>query len=152
MKIIAGIVTIMVLNMVAAGAYCAESSSTMHVSAFVIPTAKYEILHQENSYTVTGADINKGYIDINNALIFSVWTNSTNGYLLTFAFDNRRIKEIKMIDTYNSYLISHEYQEVHMPHPGMKYETKELDLRLYLLADTKPGTYQLPVAVTISAM
>lgn len=152
MKIITAIITILVLNIAATGAFCAEKSSTLLVSANVVPAAKYEILHQEDSYTVTVADIDKGYIDISNALRYSVWTNSRNGYLLTFAFDNRSIKEIKMIDTHNSYLISHNYQEVHMPHPGMKYETKELGLRLFLMADTKPGTYQMPLAITISAI
>ncbi|MBI4681700.1 MAG: hypothetical protein HY757_01135 [Nitrospirae bacterium] len=152
MKIIAGIAGVLALHMTATAVYCAESKGSMHVSAFVAPAVKYEVLHHENIYTVTGADIGRGYVDISKALIFSVWTNSNNGYLLTFAFDNRRIKEIKILDTYNSYLISHDYQELHMPHPGMKYKTKELNLRLFLLADTKPGTYQMPLAMTISAM
>jgi hypothetical protein len=152
MKILTTIITILVLSIAAAGAFCADKSSTLLVSANVLPAAKYEILHQEDSYTVTVADIDKGYIDIGNALTYSVWTNSRNGYLLTFAFDNRSIKEIKIIDTHNSYLISNNYQEVHMPHPGMKYVTKELYMRLFLLTDTKPGTYQMPLAMTISAM
>ncbi len=152
MKIITAIITILVFNIAATGAFCADKSSTLLVSADVVPATKYEILHLEDSYTVTAADIDKGYIDISNALRYSVWTNSRNGYLVTFAFDNRSIKEIKMIDTHNSYLISNNYQEVHMPHPGMKYVTKELNMRFFLLTDTKPGTYQMPLAMTISAM
>jgi len=152
MKIITCIAETVAFIMISTVVYCAEYQGSVHVSAYVVPTAKYEILHQQNMYTVTGTDVDNGYIDIAHALSYSVWTNSQNGYLLTFAFDNRQIKEINIIDTHTSYLISNTYQEIHMPHPGMKYESKVFNLRLYLLADTKPGTYQIPLAVDISAM
>ncbi|MBI5663945.1 MAG: hypothetical protein HZC49_02470 [Nitrospirae bacterium] len=152
MKIITGIAAVLALNLISTAGYCTESNGSMHVSASVTPAVKYQVLHREASYTVSKADIEKGYIDISNALVLSVWTNSPNGYLLSIAFDKSHIKEIKIIDRYSSYLISSGFQEIHMPHHGMRYQAKEINMRLYLLADTKPGSYQVPVAVSIRAM
>ncbi|MEW6601297.1 MAG: hypothetical protein AB1499_10020 [Nitrospirota bacterium] len=152
MKKISFIILTAALIMISKNVYCNEFQGSVHVSAHVIAAAKYEILHQENSYTVTPEDIDKGYIDIAHALSYSVWTNSHNGYLMTFAFNNRQLEKINLIDKHNSYIISNEYEEIHMPHQGMKYETKELSLRLYLSADSKPGIYPIPLAFAISAL
>ncbi len=118
----------------------------------VIPVVKYEFLYQQNNLVITSADIERGFIDINNGVIINVKTNSLNGYMLNIAFDSTLFNEIIISDENISSPVKEGFGELHMPFHGKSYLTKELTFRFYFSANTEPGTYQWPVAIAAIAI
>jgi hypothetical protein len=154
MKKILNILTIAIISLIITigYAYAGTEKATIYVNVTVLPAVKYSILEQKNTITITQEDINKGYLDVKKAVTLSIKTNSTNGYLLLFSFNDTLLKELMVSDSGNTYRLYNSGGEIHMPYEGKNYVTKELNLRLYLLTDAQPGTYQLPVAIMASGI
>ena len=129
-----------------------RNSALLQAHTRVLPIAKHTLLHQERNLTVTEADINRGYVDVQKAMVLSIKTNSPNGYLLLFAVGSGLFNEFFVFDGNNTHPLSAEGGEVHMPYQGIHYITKELSFRFHLLPDTQTGTYQWPVAVMVNAL
>jgi hypothetical protein len=134
------------------GIYADRSVSSIGVTTRVLPVVKYEIIHQEKNLSITEENIKNGYIDVHGAVIFSVLTNSTNGYLLTFFVGRNLSKEVTVSYDSLSYRILETNNEVHMPFEGIKYVTKELSFRFNVSDILSPGIYDWPVAFMINAM
>ncbi len=132
--------------------YAASKSATLSVSASVVAYAKHNVLHQNNTLTITDKDIVNGYKEISNATVLSVKTNSYNGYMMNFFVAENLFSNVTLRDGKMLYSISETGGEVHFPYEGRFYVTKELTFRFDLRADVKPGTYQWPVAFMISPM
>lgn len=132
--------------------YAGDMKGNLYAMTNVMPSIKYVIHHKAGNITVTQKDIERGYVDVQKALVYSMTTNSTNGHLLIFAYDGNYIKRLTIFDEKNAYHISESDGEVHMPDQGNGYITKELTFRLHLLSDAKPGIYRMPVEVMLSAM
>jgi len=124
----------------------------INVTTKVIPFVKYEIIHQEKKLVITEGDIIRGFVDTQRALIFSVRTNSSNGYLLAFSAGNNLFKEARVFNEKNSYRLSASGGELFFPYQGMNYVTKELSIRFYLSSNTRPGSYEWPLSLMITAM
>ncbi len=118
----------------------------------VVPVVKYNIIHQAESLEITVDDIKKGYVDINNALVISVKTNSDNGCLVAFFFDEDYIKGLTVIDNNNPYNVTASGDEIHMPYKADGTKARELKIRFYLLKGAKPGKYLRPFNVVINAI
>lgn len=129
----------------------AGSISTIAVTTKVLPVVRYEIIHQEEKLIITEEDMRNGYVDVPGAVIFSVRTNSTNGYLLTFFVDGNLLKEVTVYYDSLSHKVLETDNEVHMPFEGRRNVTKELSFRFYV-SDVSPGVYDWPVAIMVSAM
>jgi hypothetical protein len=143
----------LIFALITAGATYGKGNKTeMHVSARVLPVTQYKVLHQESSITVSEEDIKRGFIDVQNALVLSVTTNSPDGYLLTFFIDYNNFSGLTLSEGINFYNIDETESEIHMPSEGKEPVTKNLTFRLHLLPDAKPGTYQWPATVMISAL
>ncbi|MBI5408432.1 MAG: hypothetical protein HZA14_03595 [Nitrospirae bacterium] len=148
-----GIILISCVTLAAgAAAFSENRKGNLQIMTDVRPAINYVIHHQAQDVTVTQEDIEKGYVDIQKAFVYSISTNSNNGHLLLFAYDGNYVKAITLFDEKNTYLISESDNELHVPYQGSDYITKEWTFRLHLLSDLKPGTYKLPVAVMLSAM
>jgi hypothetical protein len=141
------IISIILVLITAGHASSERRSSILNVSATVLPYVKYSVQHQKGSVEVTEEDIERGYLNIGDALTLNVKTNSINGYILNLIIDDTVIKGFTLINNNIAYNISGSGGEVHMPYQGKNYLTKEFSLRLYLLKETKPGTYSLPMAI-----
>jgi hypothetical protein len=98
--------------------------SDINVTTKVLPVVKYEIIHQEKNLIITEEDITRGFINIQRALIFSVKTNSKNGYVVTFFVGRDLFKEVIVFNNGGFNKIHETNNEVHMPFEGMKYMTK----------------------------
>lgn len=152
MKKALSIIAIIFLMVMTAGyTFAGSKTAIMHVRVSVLPIAKYTILHQESNFIVTKADIDKGYVDVRKAMTLSIKTNSTNGYLLMFSVGSGHFKGLTVFEGNNTHKLSKSGGEVHMPYQK-NYVTKELSFRFHLSSDAKPGTYQWPVALMISAI
>jgi hypothetical protein len=133
-------------------AFAGNTSAVMQVNARVLPFAKYNVLHQEKEFVVTEADLNRGYVYVPSAMVLSVRTNSSNGYLIMVSVASGPFNELVIYDGNASYNISDSGGELYMPYEGLKPVKKDLSFRLRLNPDASPGVYQLPVAIMVSAM
>ncbi len=133
-------------------AFADTVSSNLLVSARVVPVVQYNVLHQENTITVTAEDINRGYIDVENAVIYRIKTNSRNGHLLVYSRDTSLFKEIFILGNHYVQTMSGSWGEIPMPYQGNHYFTKELGFRFQVTENMKPGTYPWPLAITLSSL
>lgn len=129
-----------------------NKSSQINVITKVLPVVKYEILHQEKNIYISEEDIKRGYVDVQDALIVSVMTNSTRGYSLTFFLGKNLFREVSVKYNSGSYTIRESDNEIHMPFEGMKHVRKELSFRFYFSDSVMPGFYSWPVAFMINAV
>ena len=130
----------------------ASISSGLKLTTKVLPIVKYEIISQKKNVLITEGDIRRGYIDVRDAVIFSVMTNSVNGYVMTFFVGSDTFKEIDVFCDSVFTQIDDANNEIYMPPAGMKPAVKELSFRFYLSDNFLPGIYNWPVAFTIQAV
>jgi hypothetical protein len=154
MKKALGIAAIILLTMtsMAENVLACKTSALLQVHTQVLPFAKHAVLHQESNFTITEEDVNRGYVDIQKAMVISVKTNSSNGYMVLFSVGGDLFDRLTILDSLNTYHLSASGGEIHMPSQGMRSETKDLSFRFNLSPETKPGTYQWPVGVMVTAL
>lgn len=145
-------ITIAILLLSAGYTLATENTSVINVKTRVLPVLKYSILHQESNLIITQEDINKGFIDIHEAVVLSVKTNSTNGYLLTLSLESNMFSRVTVHNENNVYNFSETGGEIHMPFQGMNVTTQKLSIRFHLLSNISPGQYKWPATVLISAI
>ncbi len=145
-------ITIAILLASAGYSSATENTSVINVKTRVLPVMKYSILYQESNLTITQEDINKGFIDVQEAVVLSVKTNSTNGYLLAFSLESNMFSRVTVRNENNVYNLSETGGEIHMPFHGMNVTTQKLSIRFHLLSNISPGQYEWPVSVLISAI
>ncbi len=152
MRKIPGIITLILIVIMAGEALAGDKVAILNVQARVIPVVKQTILHSESSLSITQADIERGYIEVQKGMVLSVKTNAINGYVMEFFTSNNLFNKVAVSDGDNTYALAGSGGEVHMPYEGLNPVTKELSFRFYLSSDIKPGIYPWPVALMISAM
>jgi len=130
----------------------ASSSSVLKITTRVLPVVKYEIILQKKNVMITEEDIHRGYIDVRNAVIFSVMTNSVNGYVMTFFVGRDTFKAIEVYCDSVFTQIDDANNEIYMPSEGMKSTVKKLRFRFYLSDNFLPGIYDWPVEFAIQAL
>ena len=128
-----------------------ENTASVHVRARLMPFAKHTIVHKESLFIVTPADIEKGYVDIKDAVILKISTNSRNGYVLGIFVDSSHLKGAALFDGNNIHTLSQSGGEIHMPYTAPSFK-KELSLRVYLNSGVEPGVYNLPLGVMVNAV
>jgi len=153
MKKITGILVLITMMIVIGGnSFAGSTSSVIPVGATVLPYAKYDILHQEGSLTISRQDIERGYIEVTRATVLSVKTNSLNGYMMNFFVAENLFSNVTLSDGTKRYSFSETGGEVHFPSQGMRNAEKGFTYRFDLRANVEPGRYQWPVAFMISPM
>jgi hypothetical protein len=175
--------TIMMVAALAFGniVYSRSVTSKLAVQATVLPTLSFRIIREASGLKITKADINKGYIDVSSGTVFTVTTNSMQGYIL-FVTANRlqsmgRVNEPsdehrdgsrqngsknRINDVFTSvtlYTNGNTYQilpdgsvDVLMFTHGLTPETKRLNYRFNLSASAKEGSYLWPIRLLATPM
>jgi hypothetical protein len=134
----------LLLTAVASSLSASSNSAQMSVSVQVIARTILTVDSQPASIDVTSADVSRGYIEVPQAVLFSVRSNAAGGYALqfqpvSFPFSRADIywgNTSSTVTTDGSWM-SHPYQQ------GMT--SGALNVRLTLAPGTEPGTYAWPV-------
>jgi hypothetical protein len=139
----------------------AEATSPLHIVSLVRPRAKVQILDQTTQITVGPEDLKRGYVDVPQAVVLKVWTNSRHGatllvqsmgqlvgpqgYTLPSGQLSYRMTGAGGLDQGSSGLrglpvaLSQEQGAV-----------RQIAYRLDLTSDTPAGIYQLPVTYLVT--
>ncbi len=123
----------------------------LHVSAYVKPvvTASYE--YRKQVIYINTEDIERGYIDIPNAVVVHVRTNSRKGYLLSLNIRGNHFNDVWVSDNASLTVISSGKGLIKIPYADSSTENiNELSFRLYLSENIQPGQYAWPVALDVS--
>ena len=130
--------------------FASGNSSTIRISANVLPKISQTIIRQAQILQITPEHISRGYMDIPTATVIRVKTNNTGGYHLNFEVMSDQVQEVWVIDNNRTTILSNGISIVRQADPGSAGEEKQLSYRFYLNPQTVPGTYAWPVSVNAS--
>jgi hypothetical protein len=129
----------------------AETVSTnLLVSAYVAPRTSVEAVGAADTITLTAADLVLGYKDVSAR--YRVSSNEAHGYMLQFSTRAGLTRAIEVRGLGAPVELGVFGAEV--PQSGLPRHAGELELqfRLQLAADARPGEYAMPVAVSANPL
>ena len=138
------VIAAMLFVLAAAPAAWADSSTAqLRASVNVEEYISVDMQHQRQTLTITPEDIARGYVEVSRATVFTVRTNSRDGYMLYFENTAPLFSKVVLIDNGRRVELSGAGGIIHQSYA--KGQTKELSYRFFLSADAKPQTYQWPL-------
>lgn len=125
--------------------------ANLHVTAFVKPYLKANIVHQEVHLAITDYDIEKGYIEINCGTAIKLKTNAKFGYFIVFEIMEKGIfKEVIISGNFGNVRISQEGGILYLK--GERKLDLELNYKFVLEKHLKAGIYRWPLFIMLSSM
>ena len=147
---LAAIAVIAIANPIYAGSNTAEMTVTARVMARTI----LSVGSQPASVSVTSDDILRGYVEVPQAVTFTVRSNARGGYALSFQpvnfpfsiADVRWNGQMTVVQSGNDWAASltHPYQQ--------GGSVGALTVRLRLAAGAEPGTYSWPLQIAANSL
>lgn len=134
--------------------YAGSSTAQMNVSVRVIARTILAIDSQPATVEVTAADIQRGYLDVPQAIAFRVRSNARDGYNLgfqeiAFPFASAEVQwggQSAVVESGGAWsgVLSHPYQQ--------GGSAGSLSVRLHFAPGAEPGSYAWPVQVTANSL
>jgi hypothetical protein len=149
--------TLVCLLTLAAGARdaCAgRADGALLVTARVPVQLDVRLVAETPDVTLTAADLAAGEIDIPDATVLAVRTNSDLGYVLELGLpeaDWVAAVEVRAAGTLVQG-VPGSLLQIAVPAPGAGETLTSLDLRLRLMPGARAGTYPLPLAVGLAPL
>lgn len=125
----------------------AGNSTSITITAVVLPRIVQSLIHQEARLHIKEEDIEKGFVEVPSGTILQVKTNHRNGYMLYFEVGNEIFKEIIVMEKGRITSLSSNRGLIYQPYSGNNIELKNLSYRLYLREGVRPGVYSWPLTV-----
>jgi len=127
-----------------------SSSSAMIVAIRVLPALSKSIHYKSPTLNITADDIKKGYVEIKDAAVLNVSTNSRQGYMISLEQTALGFKEIWISDGSRTVIFQGSSGIIHQTSSKLNtLETKKLSFRFILSNGIRPGTYRWPVLVNV---
>jgi len=122
------------------------ASANLLVSAYVAPMASIEAAGAPDAVVLTAADLALGYKDVSAK--YRVNSNDVHGYMLQFSARDGLTRAIEVRGLGAPVEFGAFGAEVAQFGRPLHAVELELQYRLYLTADARPGEYVIPVAVS----
>ena len=142
--------TNLLLVMAASDASAASNRASLQANVQVSTVFNATLISQTPMINITGADIARGYVEIDQATVLDVQTNSRDGYYLSFEAGPHPFSEIWVMDQNRTTLLSNGSGYIHQDNTSSK-ETKRLSYRFILPKLLPPGSYDWPLQVSAVA-
>jgi hypothetical protein len=143
-----GVVVLLVATTpLAAGA--GESRTQFSVTATVSPRASVEPLSQPAQLSISRVDVERGYVDV--AAAYRVSSNDPSGYMVRLAPRIGLTRSVEVAGLSSPIVMTDQVVEVVQP---AARRPQRLDLRFRLVLDESavPGTYAMPVQVSVATL
>ena len=130
----------------------AQLTTAIPVTASVVANVKMRVSYHATQLNITANDIERGYIEVPSALRFFVDTNSRTGFIMEFHPIGNIIESVKVGGLGN---------EIHLGADGgaivrrgalPKNLEHNLSFKFTLRPDVSPGSYPLPIDLTVRAL
>ena len=129
--------------------YADKSTGAMTVSVVVKEVMTADTLYQMSTLQVNHEDILRGYLDVRDATVMEVRTNSLNGYYLAFEGEASQFRRMAVLEQGKITMLANGRGMVHQAGVyGLKGEKKVISYRFFLDKDAQPGVYSFPLTVT----
>jgi hypothetical protein len=148
MKPWVGVVVLLVATTpLAAGA--GELRTQFSVTATVSPRASVEPLTQPAQLSISEVDVERGYVDV--AAAYRVSSNDPSGYMVRLAPRVGLTRSVEVAGLSSPIVMTDQVVEVVQP---AARRPQRLDLRFRLVLDDSavPGTYAMPVQVSVATL
>jgi hypothetical protein len=143
-----GVVVLLVATTpLAAGA--GELRTQFSVTATVSPRASVEPLSQPAQLSISRVDVERGYVDV--AAAYRVSSNDPSGYLVRLAPRTGLTRAVEVVGLSTPIVMTDQSVEVIQP-AALRPQTLALRFRLVLNDKAVPGTYAMPVQVSVSVL
>ena len=126
-------------------------SSTMKVTANVLPYLRLQVLKQVATLNVTPEDIARGYIDVPAATDLIARTNDRNGFSLSFDARSNVFRKAQVTGLGSGVELGPEGGIAHQPFAG-KQMLMRLSYRFFLAPGVAPGSYPWPLQISSTVM
>ncbi len=123
------------------------ASGSIHVSATVAAYATLESKSHAPALWITAKDIERGFIEVSDALSASVRTNSPDGYSLRLTWLGKTFGRGRVLADGVDTELTRDGAVLDRPTKGFTRETLNLDVRIELEPSTEPGVYAWPLAI-----
>jgi hypothetical protein len=126
-----------------------ESRTHFSVTATVSPRASVEPLSQPSLLSISEVDVERGYVDV--AAAYRVSSNDPSGYMVRLAPRIGLTRSVEVAGLATPIVMTDQSVEVIQP---AALRPQRLDLRFRLLLDQNavPGTYAMPVQVSVATL
>ena len=146
-----GALILLALLLAAAPAYADKNTGVLVASAVVKEVMSATTLYQLPTLQVNREDIDRGYLEVRDATVMEVRTNSRNGYYLSFEGEANLFSDVLVMEQGRKTMLANGRGMVHQSAMyGLKGEKKAISYRFYLAKDAKPGVYSFPLMVTVA--
>ena len=143
-----GVVVLLVATTpLAAGA--GELRTQFSVTATVSPRASVEPLSQPAQLSISQVDVERGYVDV--AAAYRVSSNDPSGYMVRLAPRIGLTRSVEVAGLSSPIVMTDQVVEVVQP---AARRPQRLDLRFRLVLDESavPGTYAMPVQLSVATL
>lgn len=125
-------------------------SANLLVSAYVAPRTSVEAVGTADTITLTTADLALGYKDVSAR--YRVSSNAARGYMLQFSARGGLTRAIEVRGLGAPIELGVFGAEVPQFGRPLRADELELQYRLQLTADTRPGEYAMPVTLSANPL
>ncbi len=128
-------------------ATAAQSSARGQVRVHIMKSVKIQTKYQANSLMISNKDIERGYTEVENGTIYSVISNTQDGYMLSYAVTNNPFRQVVVKDGRRFIKLHNAEGILHMPYKKSlrQGQIKQLSYRFYLNQNVPPGRYPWPI-------
>jgi hypothetical protein len=126
-------------------------SSTMKVTANVLPYLRLQVLKQASSLNITPEDVARGYVDVPAATDLMAKTNDRNGFSLSFDARSNVFRKAQITGLAHGLELGAEGGLVHQPFTGNQMLMR-LSYRFFLAPEVAPGSYPWPLQISSTVM
>jgi hypothetical protein len=126
-----------------------ELRAQFSVTATVSPRASVEPLSQPAQLSISKVDVERGYVDV--AAAYRVSSNDPSGYMVRLVPRTGLTSSVEVAGLSTPIVMTDQSVEVIQP-AALRPQTLALRFRLVLNDKAVPGTYAMPVQVSVSAL
>lgn len=135
----------------ARAAPASTASSTMRVSATVVPYLRLQVLSQPATLDVTPEDVERGYVDVPAGTDLMARTNDRNGFSLSFGARSNLFRKARVNGLDEGLEIGPEGGLAHQGFGGNRM-LMHLSYRFFLAPQVGPGRYPWPLQISSTVM
>jgi len=140
---------LLLLAAVPSVAAAGETRASFLVSATVLARASLETVSQPAMLEVSGDDVARGYLDV--AAAYRVSSNDPSGYMVRLAPRTGLTRSVEVAGLATSIVMTDQVVEVIQP-AARRPQRLDLRFRLVLAENAVPGTYAMPVQVSVATL
>ena len=145
---LAGLVFLMALAGSMPAAAGKDVQARLHVSATVLTMIKVRVVSQPGQVNIEQKHISQGYIDIEDASVLQITSNSPDGFMMSMTHDHALVSHVSARLSQGGNLDGDGMIPVRTQQA--RDEPMRVSYRLYLNAQTHAGSLTWPVALSFS--